>query len=172
MFHQRGCLPVFRVIALQSLHKGNCQPGCQKWILTVALFRPAPAHIPSKIGIWCKDNQSRSAIVRILCKPACLLGLEGGDLVQQLRIPHLGEAVSLRERSGNRTALASHRPVGRAAHRKPVKALHQPVALYSQAGHRRPGGEAVDLFIEVHQANEIVYPFFIIEAGVIERPGL
>ena len=166
VLHQRGGLPVARMIALQALDEGDGHGAVEPGILAVALFGAAPADIAADVGVGRAHDQAAAVILGALVAVADFLGLDLGDLFHRSGVPSFAEADRLAEGGGGDGCWPA--PVARAAEGQAVEAFNVLDAVEAEA--RDPcagaGAQKLDLLIQRHPADQVVDALFDREVGV------
>src|ERR1700756_2557892 len=93
------------VVALQAFHEGYAEVGGEVGIFAVGLLAAAPAWIAEDIDVGRPDGESVVDGVDVVADGFVVLGAglgpdDGGDLVDERRVPSGGHADGLGEESG------------------------------------------------------------------------
>ncbi len=166
MLHQRGGLPMLGIGALQPAGECDGERTNQERVLAVRFFSPAPARIAAQVGVGRAHHDSAPVVFLALIVVAGLVALQGGYLLEQLRIPHSAEAFFLGKGRSWQRQLSPAAPSARPAQRQPMQALHLAGKSQPQPGILRIARHQLDLLIERQPSQQII------DALVIGQPGV
>ena len=154
-------LEVGGVVALEAFDEGDAEAGGEEGVFAVGLLAAAPAWIAEDVDVGRPDGEAVVDGVDVVADGLVVLGAgfggdDGGDLVDEGRVPGGGHADGLREHGGVAGA-------GDA-----VEAFVPPVVGGDVEA--RDGGSGVDelrdLFVEGHAGDEVVDALLGGERGV------
>src|SRR6185312_9092785 len=98
MFHQRGCLPVAGVIALETVDISLHQRAIEEGVFAITFFGSAPAWVAAEVGIRGADDEA--AFAKGLIGIPRFISFNRGRLPDQRGIPGLCHTDRLRKDSG------------------------------------------------------------------------
>ncbi len=153
-----------RIVALQAVDEGGGHGAVEEGIFAVDFFAAAPAGVAVEIGLGSPEHEDLAVVFRGLGDEARLIAFDAGGLADEVGIPGGAHAGRLRKlRGGDGRAAGAGLALDYA-----VNAFGAADVGNAEARYRGVGSQAVDLFVDGHEREEIVDALLGGKAGIIE----